>query len=51
MNTYENKINICNSSYQLMVIERNCETNDKRPYKEKSLNFIYVYRNHINILR
>jgi len=33
-----------------MVIEENCEANDKMAYKEKSLDFMYIYRNYANIL-
>jgi len=33
-----------------MIIEENCEVNDKKAYKKKSLNFMYIYRNHANIL-
>ena len=32
-----------------MIIEENCD-NDKTAYKEKSLNFMYIYRNNANIL-
>ena len=31
-----------------MAIKENCKFNDKRAYKEKSLNFMYIYKNHAN---
>jgi len=33
-----------------MVIEENYKPNDKRAYKKKSFNFMYIYRNYANIL-
>ena len=33
-----------------MVTEGNCEVNDKRAYKKKSLNCMCTYRNYANIL-
>ena len=33
-----------------MIIEENYETNYKIIYTEKILNFMYIYKNHTNIL-
>jgi len=34
-----------------MAIEKNYAVNDKKTYKKKSLNFMYIYKNYVNILR
>jgi len=33
-----------------MVIEKNYKVNNKTAYKKNSFNFMYIYRNHLNIL-